>query len=163
MKKIFLLLFTLCSLSLAVRLGDLELSPEFGGGAQRLMINGKSHYEYSLYGKVWVGVNDLVIAPQFKYSSLDDGYRQLKNQQYGASVGLNIELAVLYLTPYLGANYSSFNEYYESTVSFNAGLRAKPMLFPLTVGVEYQYQNPNTIYGRNVKMEAVLFSLGFSF
>ena len=163
MKKIVLLVFALCSLSFGIRIGTLELSPELGGGVQKLNADGKNHYEWSVYGKVWMGAGALLIAPQFKYSSLDDGYRHLKNWQYGGSLGASIDLAILYVTPYIGANYSRFNEYYKNTVAYNAGIRAKPMFLPYAVSVEYQYQKPESYFGTKRKMESLLFSLGLTF
>lgn len=163
MKKLILFVPLLCSLSFGVRIGSLELSPEFGGGVQNVNVEGRSHYEWAVYGRVWMGATSVVLAPQFKYASLDDGYRHLKNWQYGASLGVNADLSILYATPYIGANYSRFNEHYKNTVAYNAGLRIKPIFLPLSLGVEYQYQKPETSWGRKRKMESLFFNAAFTF
>lgn len=163
MKKLILLAPLLCSLSFGIRLGGFELTPEVGAGLQRVSTNGESHYDWSAYGRVWVGVSNFVIAPQFKYTSINDGEQTIKNSQFGASLGYTLDLAVLYATPYVGLNYSNFNKYYDDTLAYNAGLRVKPMMLPFSVGVEYEYQKPNGYWGRATKMEAVRLNIGLSF
>ena len=61
-----------------------------------------------MFGRIWLGAFDFVVAPQVKYdfnsaSNSNDDYRNL---QYGVSVGYNIGLFVARLTPYVGLNDS---------------------------------------------------------
>lgn len=163
MKKLILLIIALCSLCFGVRIGEFELTPEVGAGLQRVSTNGESHYDWSAYGRVWVGISNFVVAPQFKYTSMDDGAQNIKNSQFGVSAGYTLDLTVLYATPYVGLSYSNFNKYYDDTLAYNAGLRVKPAILPFSVGVEYEYQKPNGYWGQETKMEALRFSLGLSF
>ena len=163
MKKVILSAFAFCSLSWGITLGGFELSPEVGAGVQRVTTNGESRYDWSAYGRLWVGVSNFVVAPQFKYTSFDDGYQSVKNTQVGVSVGYRFDLVVLSATPYAGANYSNFNKYYDDTLAYNVGLRVNPAILPFSVGVEYEFQNPNDFYGKRQKMEAVRLSVGLSF
>lgn len=163
MKKLFLLTAMFCSLSFGIRLGGFELTPELGAGVQKVNVNGESHYDWSAYGRVWVGVSNFVIAPQFKYTSMDDSTQKIKNTQIGLSAGYTLDLALLYATPYIGASYSNFNKYYDDTFAYNAGLRVKPAILPFSVGVEYEYQKPNGYFGEATKMQAVRFNVGLSF
>lgn len=163
MKKLFLLTAMLCSLSFGIRLGGFELTPELGAGVQKVNVNGESHYDWSAYGRVWVGVLNFSIAPQFKYTSINDSKHKIKNTQIGLSAGYTLDLALLYATPYIGASYSNFNKYYDDTFAYNAGLRVKPAILPFSVGVEYEYQKPNGYFGEATKMQAVRFNVGLSF
>lgn len=163
MKKLFLLTAMLCSLSFGIRLGGFELTPELGAGVQKVDVNGESRYDWSAYGRVWVGVSNFVIAPQFKYTSIDDSTQKIKNTQIGLSAGYTLDLVLLYATPYIGASYSNFNKYYDDTLAYNAGLRVKPAILPFSVGVEYEYQKPNGYFGKATKMQAVRFNVGLSF
>ncbi len=163
MKKAILSLLAACSLSWGITLGGFELSPEIGGGVQRVSTNGGSRYDWALFARVWVGVSNFVVAPQVKYISLDDGYQGVKNTQVGVSAGYRLDLVVLSATPYVGAGYSHFDKYYDSTIAYNAGVRVSPAILPISVGVEYEVQKPNDFFGRRQKMESVRFSLGVSF
>lgn len=163
MKKLILLVPLLCSLGFGIKLGGFELSPEVGAGVQKVTASGDTRYDWSAYGRVWVGVANFVVAPQFKYTSMDDGEQNVKNTQVGVSVGYSLDLVVLYATPYVGLSYSNFNKYYDDTLAYNAGVRVKPAILPFSVGVEYEYQKPNGYWGRATKMEALRFSVGLSF
>lgn len=163
MKKLILLFFLLHSLCFGIKLGGFELTPEIGAGVQKVDVNGESRYDWSAFGRIWVGALNFVIAPQFKYTNMNDSVRSVKNSQFGLSVGYNLDLILLYATPYLGVNYSHFNKYYDDTFAYNAGLRVKPVILPFSVGVEYEYQKPNGYFGEETKMKALRFSVGLSF
>lgn len=167
-KKFILSLFVAASFSHAISLGGFELSPEIGAGVQKVnRAGGGSTYDWSVFARLWVGVDNFLIAPQYKYTSMsytDAANRDysFNNSQLGVSLGYKIDLVVLSATPYVGANYSTFSEYYDDTAAFNAGLRATLAIIPFSVGVEYEYQKPKFM-GEAQKMDSVRFSLGLSF
>ena len=163
MKKTILSAFAACSLGWGITLGGFELSPEVGAGVQKVKTNGESHYDWSAFARLWVGVSNFVVAPQFKYMSIDNGKLDAKNTPVGVSAGYRLDLVVLSATPYVGANYSHFDKFYDDTLACNAGVRVSPAILPVSVGVEYEFQKPNDFFGRRQKMESVRFSLGVSF
>lgn len=165
MKKLIVSVFAFCSLSFGISVGGFELSPEVGAGLQKFSMNGGSQYNWTAHARLWVGVSNFIVAPQFKYTSIDDNEQTIKNSQFGASFGYTFDLAVLYATPYIGFNYSTFSEYYDSTLAGNIGLRVNPAILPFSVSLEYEYQNPNLINesGKRVKMESMRLSVGLSF
>ncbi len=163
MKKLVVSVFAFCSLSFGISVGGFELSPEVGAGVQKVSTNGSSRYDWSAHARLWVGVSNFIVAPQFKYTSINDGLQSLKNTQVGVSAGYKLDLVVLSATPYVGLNYSNFDKYYDDTLAFNAGVRVNPAILPFSLGVEYEFQNPNDFYGRRQKMESVRFSVGLSF
>ncbi|RDU59028.1 outer membrane beta-barrel protein [Helicobacter marmotae] len=175
MKK--LLLSLLCAMSLsthafAVSVAGIEISPEIG------LLAGKTQYKdttydansstnYGAFGRIWVGLFDLVIAPQFKYDYIKSSGafdKDYTNLQYGVSAGYNIGLIVARLTPYIGVNYSSFNKYFKDTTSYNAGLKLKIDFIPISLGVLYTYQNPEfEVGGEKLKMHTIQALIGLHF
>lgn len=161
MKKI------LCSLMLVAGLGTqahavgvagLEISPEIGFAGGSLKAGSAKASAYGAFGRIWLGAAGFVVAPQVKYDSLKFSSGKFSNTQYGLSVGYNIGLVIAKLTPYLGVNYSSFNKGYKSTMAYNAGLKLKFDLLPISLGILYTWQNPEVDSGSNapkVKMQSI--------
>ncbi|WP_104743038.1 hypothetical protein [Helicobacter cinaedi] len=131
----------------AVSIAGFEISPEFGlaagGGKAQSKIGGSdTGSSYGVFGRVWLGAFDLVVAPQVKYDFNSSGKDKFKNLQYGVSAGYNIGLIIARLTPYVGVNHSSFSDIFKDTTSYNAGLKLKFDLLPISLGLLYTYQNP---------------------
>lgn len=166
----------LCSLMCAIGLGSyafgasvagFEISPELGLAAGKTQV-GKdkvSYTDYSVFGRVWLGAFDFVVAPQFKYDFNSHGDNKFRNLQYGVSAGYNIGLVIARLTPYVGINRSSFNQYFKDTTSYNAGLKLKFDLIPISFGLLYTYQNPefDSAIGGHQKMQTIQALLGLHF
>ncbi|TQR32347.1 hypothetical protein DMB92_04415 [Campylobacter sp. MIT 99-7217] len=164
MRRIIVCFLLLCSFAFGVRIGGFELSPEFGFGAQNTKSNGESHSDLSAYGRVWVGVNDFVFAPQVRYNQVSVYQDKLTNWQYGALFGYNFDLFVLYATPFVGLNYSTYDKFYDNKLAYSAGLRVSPNFIPVSASIEYEYLRPtNKFIGREKKMDALRFSVGVSF
>lgn len=125
--------------------GLFEISPEFGlvGGVTKIKNPSDETRNYGGFARIWLGAFDFVVAPQIKYDYNDElSIGKYSNTQYGLSVGYNIGLIVARLTPYIGANYSSFNKYFKDTTAFNAGLKLKIDFIPISLGVLYTFQQP---------------------
>lgn len=164
MKKIIVLFLFFVSFSFAIRVGSLELSPEVGAGAQKVNINGQNHYDWSAYGRLWIGAFDWVVAPQVKYNEYTNTRSNFTNWQYGALLGYGFDVLIIHATIYAGANYSQFNEIYNNTISYNAGIKIKPLALPLALGVEYEYQRPkHKFLGVNDKIDSLRFNVGIHF
>lgn len=173
MKKYFLSLLCVAGFGLNVQAASImgfEISPEFGLGAgqtkQTLSSDDTNFKDYSVFGRIWLGAFDFVVAPQVKYdfNSASNSNADYRNLQYGVSVGYNIGLFVARLTPYVGVNYSSFNKCYEDTTAYNAGLKLKFDLIPISLGVLYTYQKPE-LEGtkQEVKMQSIQALIGVHF
>lgn len=131
----------------AVSIAGFEISPEFGLAAGKIKAETKEDSSiaiesYGAFGRVWLGAFDLVVAPQVKYDFNGSGKDKFRNLQYGVSAGYNIGLIIARLTPYVGINHSSFNDIFKDTTSYNAGLKLKFDLLPISLGLLYTYQNP---------------------
>lgn len=129
----------------AMNIVGLEISPEIGlvGGVTKIKNPNDETRNYGGFARVWLGAFDFVVAPQIKYDYNDElSIGKYSNTQYGLSVGYNIGLIVARLTPYIGANYSSFNKYFKDTTAFNAGLKLKIDFIPISLGVLYTFQQP---------------------
>lgn len=150
MKKILLASFLFAS-GLALELGGFEVSPEIGAVMGRLN-GGVQDYSAGGYARVWVGTDRILIAPQVRYGVMfnrNNTYEQsmsdikrLKNLQYGAALGTNLDIGLLRITPYVGANYSQFDKAYKDAFSYSIGFKIKPTMIPLSVGVQYEQQKP---------------------
>ena len=173
MKKLSLSLLFAAGFAMSTQAASImgfEISPEFGLGAgqtkQTISSADTNFKDSSVFGRIWLGAFDFVVAPQIKYdfnsySNSDDNYRNL---QYGVSAGYNIGLFVARLTPYVGVNYSSFNKFYKDTTAYNAGLKLKFDLIPISLGVLYTYQKPeNEGTKQEVKMQSIQALLGVHF
>lgn len=170
MKKYFLSLLCVAGLSLNVQAASIagfEISPEFGLGAGQTKVaveNSNLHFkDYSVFGRVWLGAFDFVVAPQVKYdfnsySGSETSNTKFRNLQYGISVGYNIGIIIARLTPYIGVNHSSFNKIYKDTIAYNAGLKLKFDLIPISLGLLYTYQKPE-LDGVLVKQEQKMQSI----
>ena len=173
MKKTLLALvfgvFSTFSASSAIDLGILEISPEVGVAAGKANFKGLGDYSpanYGGYARVWLGTLGIVVAPQvkFDYYTKQGSKDAFSNTQYGASIGTNFGLVVLRLTPYIGANYSSFSKTYADTIAYNAGIKLKPAVLPLAVSLQYTYQKPDLIGNKSsVTMHNVQLMLGLHF
>ena len=163
MKKIVFISLLCINSVFGFRLGSFELTPEIGAGAQRVDVDGDTRNYWSTYGRVWVGTNNLVITPQVRYTKMDNDYSNFTNWQYGLSLGYTLDLIAFYATPYVGANYSHFSEYYDDTLGYNAGVRVQPAIIPLALGLEYEYQRPHDRFGNSHTIDGVRFSVGISF
>lgn len=93
MKKLVVSVFAFCSLSFGISVGGFELSPEVGAGVQKVSTNGSSRYDWSAHARLWVGVSNFIVAPQFKYTSINDGLQSLKNTQAGVSAGYKLRFS----------------------------------------------------------------------
>lgn len=131
----------------AVSIAGFEISPEFGFAAGKIKAETKEDSSiaidsYGAFGRVWLGAFDLVVAPQVKYDFNKGDGAKFRNLQYGVSAGYNIGLIIARLTPYVGVNHSSFSDIFKDTTSYNAGLKLKFDLLPISLGLLYTYQNP---------------------
>lgn len=151
-----------------------EISPEVGLSYGQTTIktdadNARSfkRNNYGAFGRIWLGALDIVIAPQVKFDYIkrqNNSNASYSNLQYGASLGYNIGLVVAKLTPYIGANYSSFSKFYKDTVAYNAGLKLKFDLIPISFGVVYTYQKPeikNSTFSHTMHNIQALLALHF--
>lgn len=181
MKKYFLSLLCVAGFGLNVQAASImgfEISPEFGLGAgqtKQTLSSVDTFKDYSVFGRIWLGAFDFVVAPQVKYdfnsasnsydfNSASNSNGDYRNLQYGVSVGYNIGLFVARLTPYVGVNYSSFNKIYEDTTAYNAGLKLKFDLIPISLGVLYTYQKPEIERTKQeVKMQSIQALIGVHF
>ncbi|CAM3333573.1 hypothetical protein [Helicobacter labetoulli] len=131
----------------AVSIAGFEISPELGLAAGKIKAQTKEDSSidinsYGVFGSVWLGAFGLVVAPQVKYDFNKGDGTKFRNLQYGVSAGYNIGLIIARLTPYVGVNRSSFSDYFKDTTSYNAGLKLKFDLLPISLGLLYTYQNP---------------------
>lgn len=172
MKKL-VLAGTLFASAFALELGGLEVSPEIGAIMGRLN-GGVQDYGAGGYARVWLGVGGILIAPQVRYGvwfNRNDTYEQrvsdvkhLKNLQYGAALGTNLDVGVLRITPYIGANYSQFDKLYKDAFSYSVGFKVKPTAIPLSVGVQYEQQKPeikNTTTKQKINSAQIFIGLHF--
>ena len=131
-----LLLATLFSITSAfsASFGVLEISPEIGISGGKISSTNYNPTNYGGYARIWLGTFGFVVAPQAKidFYSQKYGGSSVNNGQYGASIGTNFGLGVR-LTPYIGANYSSFNKVFKDTWALNAGLKLKFPVLPLAL------------------------------
>ncbi|TLD96096.1 hypothetical protein LS71_007590 [Helicobacter jaachi] len=173
MKKYLLSLLcaaTLGANAYAVGLMGFEVSPEIGLAAGQTKAstnaNDVTFTDYGAFGRIWLGALDFVVAPQVKYdfnrhSASDTTF---KNLQYGLSAGFNIGLIIARLTPYVGVNYSSFDKSFKDTTSYNAGLKLKFDLIPISLGLLYTYQNPEfKVVDEKQKMQSIQALIGLHF
>lgn len=163
MKKILLVLCMLSSLIYAIRIGDLELSPELGLGAKQLNEGGDRRYYWNGFARLWFGINELVLAPSFSYTKMNNDSAKFTNNQYGANLGYGLDLIALYAVPYVGLHYSNFNAYYDDTYSFDVGVRIKPIILPFSLALEYEWQRPRDRFGQKQTINGLRFSFGLSF
>lgn len=170
MKK--LLLSLVCAISLGgsafgASIAGFEISPEIGAAAGQTKVgkDNVGYSDYGVFGRVWLGAFDLVVAPQFKYDFNSHSGVKFRNLQYGVSAGYNIGLIVARLTPYVGINRSSFNTGFKDTTSYNAGLKLKFDLIPISLGLLYTYQNPeiDSAIGGKQKMQTIQALVGLHF
>ncbi len=162
MKKYLLSLLCVAGLSLNVQAASIagfEISPEIGFAAGQTKIDSANLKDYSAFGRIWLGAFDFVVAPQVKwdFNSHSNSDNDFRNLQYGISAGYNIGLIIARLTPYIGVNHSSFNKIYKDTIAYNAGLKLKFDLIPISLGLLYTYQKPelDTPSGNKEKMQTI--------
>ncbi|WP_297194439.1 hypothetical protein [uncultured Campylobacter sp.] len=159
MKKIILSLLIFSSAAFS-----LSISPEIGASGGNININGNSYSSFGANARIWLGFSNFVIAPQYKYQSISGEFYDFSRQQYGLSVGYKFDLSLLSLTPYVGANYSTFSRTFENSFAYNGGLRLKLGFLPLFASVEYEYQSLKSKYtGYKTNMDGVSFNIGLSF
>ncbi|RAX57506.1 hypothetical protein CCZ01_05850 [Helicobacter monodelphidis] len=173
MKNYFLIIlfFGLNAFSHAVEIAGFEFSPEFGGSFGVMENDWKDRGSpnqqgyFGAYGRVWLGVAGISVAPIVQYQFLDDNSRTaLRNLNIGGQLGGRIDLAILSLTPYVGIAHSSFNRSFEDTQMYSVGLKLKPSLIPLATSLQYTYQKPQYKSNDNkVKMDAIQLMLGLHF
>lgn len=153
----------------AVSIAGFEISPELGLAAGKIKAETKEDSSitmnsYGAFGRVWLGAFDLVVAPQVKYDFDKGDGAKFRNLQYGISAGYNIGLIIARLTPYVGVNYSSFNDIFKDTTAYNAGLKLKFDLLPISFGLLYTYQNPEFEATKaNQKMHNIQALIGLHF
>lgn len=163
MKKIILASLLGATSLFGIGIGNYQISPEIGVNLA-LEDSGKGTFAYGGYGRVWLGVSRVVIAPAFKYDvitkkdSLSTAY---KNMQIGGLIGF--ELPIVSLTPYVGASYSDFFGAYDSTASFNYGIKLKIPIVHITLGIDGTYQRPKAYNGIRVDMNRIGATIGFQF
>ncbi len=165
MKKLILAVFLSVTSAFSASLGVLEVSPEIGLSGGKISSDGYNPSNYGAYARIWLGTFGFVVAPQAKidFYSQKYGGNSLNNGQYGASIGTNFGLGVR-LTPYVGANYSSFNKVFNDTWALNAGLKVKFPVLPLALSFQYTYQNPELAGTSTTRtMHNVQFLLGLHF
>lgn len=107
MKKIICL-----TLSCFLAWGQIQITPEIGANVG---INDEQNLTYGAYGRLWLGVNDFVLAPQVRWE-LNQEYSNIKA---GLIIGGE---ATSFLTPYIGASYSNFSKIYEDSFDVEAGI-----------------------------------------
>lgn len=164
MKKIILVSLLCISSVFGIKIASFELTPEVGAGVQRVNVNGNANNYWSAYGRVWVGALDLVVVPQVRYTQMNNAFTgDFSNTQYGISLGYTFDAVVLRATPFVGASFSQFSEYYEDTFSYNAGLRVQPSILPVALSLEYDYQNPKDRFGNRRTIEGIRLNVGISF
>lgn len=163
MKKIILASLLGATSLFGIGFGNYQISPEIGVNLA-LENSGNGTFTYGGYGRVWLGVSRVVIAPAFKYDvitkkdSLSTAY---KNMQIGGLVGF--EIPIIPLTPYIGASYSDFFGAYHSTASFNYGVKFKIPIVPLTLGIDGTFQRPKAFDGIRVNMNRIGVTIGLQF
>lgn len=150
MRKFLLALLVSAGLGLNAQAASLlgfEVSPELGlaGGIANTSKFNKNLDSYGIFGRVWLGAFNFVVAPQIM---LDYNQRQdisFSSTQYGVLAGYNIGLFVARITPYVGINHSTFSRLgLKDTLSYNAGLKFKFNFVPISLGVLYTYRNPES-------------------
>lgn len=156
---------------MSAEMGGFEFSPEVGlnTGYIKDSANVSKKYNTGIYGRLWMGMFDIVLAPQLKYDVLFNKNKinnksYIGNLRYGLALGYNIDLALLRLTPYIEANKSSFSERYDHTMSYNVGLKLKPTLIPLSVSLQYDYQKPKILHtSQKQKLDSLQLLIGIHF
>lgn len=93
-------------------LAEIQITPEFGGNVG---INNAQNLTYGAYTRLWLGVDDFVIAPQVRYE-FNQEYSNIKG---GVIIGGE---ATDFLTPYIGVSYSYFSQLYKNSFDIEAGL-----------------------------------------
>ncbi|RDU68890.1 hypothetical protein CQA62_04595 [Helicobacter cholecystus] len=162
MKQKIIALLLACNCVFAFDLGLFTLDTEIGGNAnytslktniQDKKYKNTKHLNYGAYGRIWLGVAGLMIAPQVKWNYLStnintDPETKIKfhNMQYGAVLGYKIPF--INITPYAGVSYSDFisqdlfNQKLKSTYAINFGINWKIPFLPLAIGFDGSYQKP---------------------
>lgn len=169
----------------AIDLGLFKISPEIGGsvGYKKTDLTlkdavatkgditnlvGKDNLVYGAYGRLWLGVFGVMIAPQVKWEQLpldfgELGKEKVSNLQYGGIFGF--EIPMINLTPYIGASYSTFNKEFTSTLAFNFGAKIDIPFTFLTLGVDGSWQKPKiqSSNGSSMELLTVSATLGLAF
>ena len=169
MKKL-LFVFIFCFFAIrtsAIEIGSFMFTPEIGVSIQKF--NNFNKYHYGAYGRVWAGISDIVIAPNIRYVYMGkfDG-KSVKNTQYGVLLGYNLDIFLIKFLPYIGVNYSQFSKFFDNTIAYNVGLRAKIALIPANIFLEYEHQELKSkiaITHPNLKdkLNSVRLGIGISF
>lgn len=184
MKKTILSLGLASSSVFAINLGVVSISPEIGAtvsytkigltpspqeikDAANLRVDG-SHLSFGAYGRLWLEALGIMITPQVKYDklpSVEKSNKKINNIQYGGLLGYRIP--IIGLTPFVGANYSTFSggeAGLKNTYALNAGLRWEVPFIPLLIlGVEGNWQKPNTAKNSKIEIINVGATVGLSF
>lgn len=163
MKKFIAVLFLFSSFSFAISIGSLSISPEIGGSYKNESIGAYNYNTYGFSARVWLGYNNIFLAPQYKYYKADNVFYSFDKQQYGLSLGYNLDLSIISILPYVGFNYSKFNALFENDISYNVGVRLKTSILPIFASVEYEYEKLNYINGGKTNASGFLFNVGVSF
>lgn len=163
MKKVIVSLFLLSNLSFAITIGSVSLVPEIGGSYKNESIGAYNYNTYGFSARVWLGYNNIFLAPQYKYYKADNVFYSFDKQQYGLSLGYNLDLSIISILPYVGFNYSKFNALFENDISYNVGVRLKTSILPIFASVEYEYEKLNYINGGKTNASGFLFNVGVSF
>lgn len=182
MKKTILALSLATSSAFAINLGVVGLFPEVGAtisyakigltpSAQELKSGLKadgSQLNFGGYGRLWLEVLGIMITPQVKYDrlpSIEKSNKKINNIQYGGLLGYRIP--IIGLTPFVGANYSTFSggeAKLKNTYALNAGLRWEVPFIPLlTLGVEGNWQKPSTAKDSKIDIVNISGTIGLSF
>lgn len=184
MKKTILSLGLATSSVFAINLGVISISPEAGATVSYAKIGVTPSYQeikdatnlsvdssrFSLggYGRIWVEVFGISLAPQVKYDrlpSLEKSKQKVHNIQYGGLLGYRIP--IVGLTPFVGASYSTFSggeAKLQNTYALNFGLRWEVPFIPLlTLGVEGSWQKPTTDKQSKVDILNIGGAIGLSF
>lgn len=144
MKKLLLTSVLALSSTFGIGIGNYQITPEIGVNLS-YQDTGDYNFTYGGYGRVWLGVSRIVIAPQVKYDVINnfkDLKHSYKNLQAGALLGF--EVPILPLTPYIGMSYYNFEDIgYNDTLSLNYGIKIDIPLIPfLTIGLDGTFQMP---------------------
>lgn len=169
----------------AIDLGLFKISPEIGGsvGYKKTDLTlkdvvkangdvanliGKDNLVYGAYGRLWLGVFGVMIAPQVKWEQLPldfgmDEKSKINNLQYGGIFGF--EIPMINLTPYIGASYSTFNKDLDNTWALNFGAKIDIPFTFLTLGIDGSWQKPKiqSSNGSSMELLTVSATLGLAF
>lgn len=164
MKKILLgLTFILASSVYAFQVQNFTVAPEVGaslGWNNFHNVKDPNYIAYGGYGRVWLGGERFLVAPQVKYDFIGIKPIAYRNLQVSGLLGVRFGA----VTFYGGAGWSDIYGGFNDAAVVNYGVKFDTQVAFLTLGIDGSYQRPRiTGTNNNISINRIAFTLGFTF